>query len=101
MAQRRPFTAKVKTRVVLELLTGTKRMAQPWRDYALKDQVVYRWKAAFRARAETIFGGDIEHQHLQQRIVELERLVGRLTLELEVAKKAAPLWRSRSPRKGR
>ncbi len=101
MAQRRTFTAKCKTRVVLELLMGAKSMAQICREYDLKDQLVYRWKAEFLARAETIFGGDAAHQHLQQRIAELERLVGRLTLELEVAKKASQLWLSRSPRNGR
>jgi hypothetical protein len=40
------------------------------------------------AQAATVFAGDERTQRAEQRIAELERLVGRLTLELELAKKA-------------
>jgi hypothetical protein len=43
------------------------------------------------SQASTVFAGDERTQRAEQRIAELERLVGRLTLELEVAKKAALL----------
>ena len=81
------FSAKFKTQIALELLTGTKTMAKICRDHNLKDQVVRRWKADFLARAESVFAGDAIHQEQLERIAELERLVGRLTMELEVAKK--------------
>jgi hypothetical protein len=42
-------------------------------------------------QAASVFQGDERVQQAEQRIAELERLVGRLTLELEVAKKAALL----------
>lgn len=100
MTRRRTFTAKFKTQVVLELLSGAKSMAQLCREHELKDQLVYRWKAEFLERAETIFGGDTQCQQAQERIAELERLVGRLTMEQEIAKKASQLWSSRLPRNG-
>jgi transposase-like protein len=101
MPQQRRFTAKFKTQVVLDLLTGTKTMAQICRDHNLKDQVVRRWKADFLDRAETLFGGDADRvQHLD-RIAELERLVGRLTMELEIAKKASEHWSPPSSRNAR
>ena len=100
MPRRRTFTAKFKTQVVLELLTGAKRMAQVCREHNLSEQVVSRWKAEFLARADTIFGDDTERQQSLERIAELERLVGRLTLELEVAKKASQFWSSESTRNG-
>ncbi len=100
MVRRRSFTATFKTQVVLDLLTGRKSMAHICRDYELKEQVVYRWKAEFLDRADTIFGGDAQQQRAQERIAELERLVGRLTLELEVAKKASQLWSLRSRKNG-
>jgi transposase-like protein len=100
MPQQRRFTAKFKTQVVLDLLTGAKTMAQICRDHTIKDQVVRRWKTDFLDQAETIFGGDTDRvQHLE-RIAELERLVGRLTLELEIAKKASEHWSSRSSKNG-
>lgn len=89
MTRRRTFTATFKTQVVLELLSGVKSMAQRCREHELKAQLVYRWKAEFLERAETIFGGDTQYQQAQERIAELERLVGRLTMEQEIAKKAS------------
>ena len=100
MARRRTFTAMFKTQVVLDLLTGKKSMAHICRDYELKEQVVYRWKAEFLDRADTIFGTDPDRQRAQERIAELERLVGRLTLELEIAKKASQLWTARLRKNG-
>jgi transposase len=100
MPQQRRFTAKFKTQIVLDLLTGAKTMAQICRDHTIKDQVVRCWKTDFLDQAETIFGGDTDRvQHLE-RIAELERLVGRLTLELEIAKKASEHWSSRSSKNG-
>jgi transposase-like protein len=76
-------------------------MAQICREHNLKDQVVRRWKSEFLERAETIFGGDAtSQQHLEQ-IAELERLLGRLTMELEIAKKASQLSNSRLSRNDR
>jgi transposase len=101
MPQQRRFSAKVKTQIVLDLLTGAKPMAQLCREHNLKDQVVRRWKADFLDRAETLFGSDSERQQQLDRIAELERLLGRLTLELEIAKKVSALSASLSSKNGR
>jgi transposase len=100
MARRRTFTAKFKTQVVLDLLTGRRSMAHICREHNLKEQVVTRWRAAFLDGAEPVFGTDIEPQRHLERIAELERMVGRLILELELAKKASQLWTSRATRSG-
>jgi transposase len=100
MAQWRRFTAKFKTQVVLDLLTSRKQMAQICREHNLKEQVVMRWRAMFLERAELLFSAEtVRGEHLE-RIAELERLVGRLTLELDIAKKASEFWGSRAPRSG-
>ena len=101
MTNRRSFTPHFKTRVVLEVLTKLKSMAQVCRDYDLKEQVVARWKAEFLERAPTLFGTAQQRDQDQARIAELERLVGRLTMELEIAKKAAQLLDSPAPSNGR
>jgi transposase len=100
MARRRTFTAKFKTPVVLDLLTGRRRMAHSCREHDLKEHVVTRWRAAVLDGAETVFGTDIEPQRHLERIAERERMVGGLTLELEIAKKASQLWTSRATSSG-
>ena len=86
---RRKFSPEFKTRVVLELLTGTKGLMQASREYGIKDTVISRWKQEFLERAPEMFKQNNwqNDQEIQQRVVELERLVGRLTLELDMAKK--------------
>jgi transposase len=89
--QRRSFGAEFKARVVLEVLTGQKTTAQVCREHQLKPDLVSRWKAEFVTHASSVFSGDEREQLAERRIAELERLAGRLSLELEVAKKAALL----------
>jgi transposase len=98
MAQRRRFTAKFNTQVILDLLTGRRSIAQLCREHDLKEQVVTRWRAVFLDRAESLFRADTEQEEHLERIAELERLVGRLTMELDIAKKASQLWGSRATR---
>jgi transposase len=100
MAQRRRFTAKFKTQIVLDLLTSRRSMAQLCREYDLKEQVVTRWRAVFLDRAEMLFRTETEREGHRERVAELERVVGRLTLELDIAKKASRLWGSRATRSG-
>jgi len=88
MRQRRQFSAEFKARVVLDVLSGQKRAAEICREYQLKPDLLSRWKADFVTQAPTVFVGDERTQRAEQRVAELERLVGRLTMELEVAKKA-------------
>lgn len=94
MTKHRTFTPEFKAQVVLELLSGTKTAAEVCRQSNLKPQLVSDWKARFLANAASVFQNDECVSQQQTRIAELEQLVGRLTLELEVAKKASWLLRS-------
>jgi putative transposase len=88
MRQRRHFSVEFKARVVLEVLSGQKRAAEICREYRLKPDLLSRWKADFVTHAASGFASDERTQQAEQRIAELERMVGRLTVELEVAKKS-------------
>ncbi len=90
MAKYRTFTPEFKSQVVLELLTGAKTGAELCREHHLKDSLLYRWKQEFLNDAAKVFQCDAQHE-ADARIAELERLVGRLTLQLEIAKKASAL----------
>jgi transposase len=101
MAKRRTFTPKFKAQVVLEELTGVKDKAEICREHQLRPQVFTRWKTEFLERAPEIFATQPSRGDEQARIAELERMVGRLTMELEVAKKASDVLSSLSSRNGR
>lgn len=88
MVERRKYSPEFKARVVLELLTSQKSLAQASREYGIKDTVLSRWKQEFLARAAELFDRPQAGKSQEaERIGELERMVGRLTMQLEVAKK--------------
>lgn len=96
MASRRKFTAEFKAQVVLEMLTEHKSAAQLSREHGIKDSVISRWKQEFIERSPALFeNGSAEEAEHAQHIAELERLVGRLTLELDAAKKVSKYLDSR------
>jgi transposase len=101
MSKRRKFTPDFKARVVLEELTGVKSKAEICREHRLKPQVFSRWRVEFLERAPEIFATQPSRGNEQQQITELERMVGRLTMQLEAAKKASNILTSLSTRNGR
>ena len=101
MSKRRTFTPEFKARVVLEELTGVKSKVEICREYQLRPQVFSRWREEFLERAPEIFATKPSRGDEQERIAELERVLGRKTMELEVAKKASDILNSLSERKGR
>lgn len=94
MKHRRQFSPDFKAQVVLEVVSGAKSAAEICREHQLKPELVSNWKAQFLREAPTLFARADEVDPAQARIAELERVVGRLTLELEVAKKAWPRLKS-------
>ena len=100
MSKRRAFTPEFKAQVVLEELTGVKDQAEICRKYRLRSQVFSRWRKEFLERAPEIFATEPSRGDERERIAELERMIGRLTMELEGAKKASNILTSLSTRKG-
>jgi len=88
---RRNFSAEFKAKVVLEIISGRKSAAEVGREYNLKPDLVSHWKNQFLANAAQVFESNAEVDAQQARIQELERLAGKLSLELEIAKKALAL----------
>jgi transposase-like protein len=101
MSKRRTFTSAFKAQVVLEELTGVKDQAEICREHRLRSQVFSRWRKEFVEGAPEIFATEPSRGDEQERIAELERMVGRLTMELEAAKKASSILTSLSTRNGR
>lgn len=88
---RRNFSAEFKAKVVLEMISGRKSAAEVCREYQLKPDLVSHWKNQFLSKAAQVFENGAEIDPQQAHIQELERLAGKLSLELEIAKKALTL----------
>jgi len=101
MDKRRVFTPEFKLQVVLDVLSGRKSNAEVCREHGLAPTVVTAWKEQFSERAPGLFAGRQNESQERQRIAELERLVGRQALEIEVLKKASSILTSLSRPSGR
>jgi transposase len=94
MGKHKQYDAELKTQVVLEVLKGHKSLAQICREYGVAADLVCHWRDVFLERAPQVFAdprtsGKASQE--QERIAELERMVGRLTMELDASKKALKL----------
>lgn len=88
-ANRRQYTAEFKAKVVLQVLSGEKTSSELCRAHKLNPNVLNRWRKEFLEQAPSIFEhGEVGREH-EQKIAELEQLVGQLTVQLEIAKKAS------------
>jgi len=101
MEKRRTFKPEFKARVVLQVLTGTKTAAQVCREHQISEQLLTTWKKHLLTHADLVFAQERESTAEQSRLAELERMVGRLTMELEAAKKASQVLSLPSKRNGR
>ena len=93
MAKRRKFTAQFKAEVVLEALRGeSSQVSELCRRYNLSETQISTWK---QQGIEILMSGfatqNKQSSESAKRIAELERLVGRLTLDAEIQKKATTL----------
>ena len=88
--RRRKYSTEFKLDTVMEGIRGKKSIAQICRERGIKDTLYYKWRDIFLERAAEIFEDrrNTAHQEKEDRIAELERMVGKLALEKEILKKA-------------
>src|SRR3954454_23578341 len=89
MKKRRRVTPEFKAHTVLGVLSGVQSQAEVCRKHGLSPTLLATWKTAFLVRAHTIFDTDAGRTEEQARIAELEQVLGRMTLENEILKKAS------------
>lgn len=100
-SKRRSFTAEFKAQVVLDLLSGRSSQAELCRKHRLSPSLLSLWKETFQQRLPAVFQSDEQFRQQQARVAELEQLVGRQALELEVLKKASRLLPGSADANGR
>ena len=94
MNKKRTYTGKFKAQVVQEILSQQKSLAQASREYGVRDTVISRWKQELIERSPQVFERGQERDERDQRIAELERMVGKLAMELEISKKVSNILKS-------
>jgi len=97
MKQRRKFSVELKRQVVEELLSGMSTPAQLMRRHDISSGLLYHWKEQY---ARGRFGNEPSKEAaLEDRVRQLEQMVGRLTLENEFLKKAVQRGLLSAPKK--
>lgn len=94
--KRKVYTAEFKFQLVMEGLRGEKSISQLCRVHDVTESLYYKWRDQFLAQAPHIFE-DKRHPKADQqaeKIADLERLIGQLTIENSILKKAKNLLRS-------
>ena len=100
--KRRNHTSGFKFDTVIEGLRGEKTVAQICRERDITESLYYKWRDTFWEQAPGLFADhrrkQAETDEQEAQIADLERMVGKLTLEIEILKKAQH-WRSTQTRK--
>jgi transposase len=103
--KRRTFNAEFKFETVLESLKGEKSAAQICREREINENLLSRWKGEFVQQGAEVFRrgeqSNAATEELSTRIAQQERMVGKLTMQLEISKKASGIWESDSRKNGR
>ena len=87
--KRRTFTPEFKGKVVFEALTGETSQAELCRCHNLSENQVSKWKQQVIENVGSLFTSTDTHANAAaKRITHLEQLVGRLTVALDMQKKA-------------
>ena len=94
--KQRKYTPEFKLETVLEGIRGEKSIAQLCRDREIKDSLYYKWRQEFLERAPQLFVDQRQtvNDGKDEQIAELERMVGRLTMENEILKKGSAILTS-------
>ncbi len=103
VARRRRFPMEQKLAVVAETMQPGMSISYVARQHGLSPSLVFRWrrlmseggKEAIRADEDVVPAS--EARKLEERVRELERLLGRKTMEVEILKEALDLARVKKP----
>jgi len=94
MGGRNKFTPKQKLEIVLEGLRGENSITEVCRKYGITSGMYYKWRDLLLRKGEEIFanhGSFAPERFYIEKIREMERVIGRLTLEKEILKKTSVL----------
>jgi transposase len=94
----RVFAREFKLDLCRQITSGLKRPAQVCREHQLTEGLLLRWRREYEQRGEAAFSPKEASaaQPLEQKVAELERFCGQLSLENNILKKALDTVRRES-----
>lgn len=92
--KRRQFNKDFKVHVLNEIDAG-KSIAQTAREFEVHPTQIQKWKKELSQYGEKAFSGNGKLYKEEARIAELERVVGQLTMENSLLKKALNMLRKK------
>ena len=101
VARRRRFTTEQKLAVVAETMQPGSSISYVARRHGLSPSLVFRWRRLMAEGGQKAVSADddvvpaADLRRLEERVRELERQLGRKTLEVEILKEALDLARSK------
>src|ERR1051325_6426742 len=99
-SKRRTYTREFKLKVLGEIEAG-KSQAQAAREYQLNETAIYKWRQQLVKYKEHAFAGQGKAYTDEARLHELERMVGRLTMENDFLKKLLKTFQKESRKTAR
>lgn len=102
--RRRRFTAEEKRRFVAEAMAAGSSVSLVARRNGISSSLLFRWRRLMEQAEQASLGADVravstsETKQLRARVRELERLLGKKTLEAEMLKEELELTRSKKLR---
>jgi len=83
------FDPETKVVIVLEGLKGDITVAELCRKYKISETIYYRWRDKFLEGGRKAFlcSEKDREKELEKRIAELEKIIGRQTIQIEILKK--------------
>ena len=80
------YPAKLKFRVVLELLQGDKTPGQVAKAYGIHPNTANKWKEQFMENGAEVFSQEGTIAEYERRIADLEQLLGKKEVEIALLK---------------
>lgn len=87
--KRNKFSGEAKLKAVLKLLNGKENAVTAARDAGCHPTLLKKWKEKFLNEAPKIFETPKEADEKEKRTEELERMIGKLTVQNEFLKKVS------------
>jgi transposase len=87
MRAKRTYSAAFKRQVIEELMSGSATMGQLSRRYEISSGLIGHWKNRYM-EGKLVEGKSANVKALEAKIRDLEQMVGRLTMDNELLKKA-------------
>ncbi|MFQ5613875.1 MAG: transposase [Anaerolineae bacterium] len=83
MSRKKKWTPDFKARIVLEVLSHEKSQAEACQEYRVSKPVLELWTETLLSRASQVFEEDTGREEVEAKVADLERMIGRLTMENE------------------